>query len=85
MAWIMPAQGSTAAGAMTGTGTSAPAPGAAGSDKPPTHALPEWMATLATLLETSVPVKNQAERNTEVTKLCEKMAKDQEDTNTENA
>ena len=67
-------------GAATGTGTSA-----AGSTVPPAQALTDLATALAMLLATLVTVENQAERNAEVTKLREQMAKVQADINAENA
>lgn len=71
---------STAAGAVTGT----TAPGTAGSNKTSAEAMADLRAAMTTLLETPVTVENQAERNTELAKLREQMAKVREDINAQN-
>lgn len=78
------AKNTTAAGTVAGTGTSAPAPGVADSSKTPAQSLAKLMTALGTLLGTPVIAENLAERNAEVMKLREQMAKIQEDIDPEN-
>lgn len=78
------AQNSMAASTVAGTGTLASVPDVASLNKTLAQPLAELMAALETLLETPMTAENLAERNTEVTKLREQMAKVQEDINAEN-
>ena len=85
MAGTAPALDSTAAGAMGGTDTSATDPSVSGSVKSPAQVLSELAASLTTLIESPLTTKNQVERNAEIAKIREQIAKAQKDTNAENA
>jgi hypothetical protein len=70
---------------MGGIGASATDPNASGPVKTPAQVLSELVASLTMLLDSPLTMENQEECNVEVAKICEQMAKAQEDINTENA
>ena len=80
MAGTTPALNNTTTGATRTNG-----PLGYGLVRPPAQVLSELMDTLTTLMGTEVKAENQAEHNTEIAKLRERMTKAQEDLNAENA